>query len=380
MKIFADENIPLVREAFGHLGEVVTFRGRELKRDELASADVLLVRSVTKVSAALVEGTPLRFVGTATIGTDHVDLVALSESGIHFASAPGSNANSVGEYVIAALLTLASDLGRDWQGKTLGIVGVGNCGSRVEALAPALSLEILYCDPPLARQTGDPRYRPLAEISDADILTFHVPLTMDGPDPTYHLINEDLLARRPPQGVLINASRGAVSDSNALLKHFSSQSDQLLLLDVWEGEPEIGLDLLELTALGSPHIAGYSYDGKVKGMLMLHQAVCDFLGVEAEWSAAPFLTQDVGPLELEIHDNPLTTLDNLVRHCYDIRTDDQSLRRLTELPVSERGKYFDSLRKGYRVRREFPSFEVSASGVKEDLLNRISRLGFQVVS
>lgn len=379
MKIFADENIPLVKDAFGHLGEVVTFRGRELKSEDLKEAEVLLVRSVTKVNAALVDHTPIRFVGTATIGTDHIDAGALTEREIEFVSAPGSNANSVGEYVVAALLSLASARELDWEGKTLGIVGVGNCGSRVEALAPALGLELLYCDPPLARETGETRYRTLEEIAGADVLTFHVPLTRDGQDPTYHLINEDLLSMRPPGGVLINASRGAVASSEALLRHFPSHSDQLLVLDVWEGEPEIRLDLLELAAIGSPHIAGYSYDGKVKGMMMLYEALCNFLCVEPVWSPNPFLTREQVPLSPVGSGDQISILDRLIRHCYDIRLDDRNLRGLFGVPTLDRKNYFDALRKGYRVRREFSSFEVSAAGVEERLRKRILQLGFQVV-
>jgi erythronate-4-phosphate dehydrogenase len=261
----------------------------------------------------------------------------------------------------------------------LGIVGVGNCGSRVAALAPALGLELLYCDPPLARETGDSRYRPLEELVDADILTFHVPLTKEGKDPTFHMIDEDLLSLRPPGGVLINASRGAVADTDALLRHFGNRSDQDLVLDVWEGEPGINLDLLQLTSLGSPHIAGYSYDGKVKGMLMLYEALCDFLGVEASWSETPYLKQNINPLNLPEGLSLSSKLDDLVRRCYDVRLDDQNLRRLFETREPDRGEYFDSLRKGYRMRREFHSFEVSVSTLEEQLRKRVRQLGFRLV-
>jgi erythronate-4-phosphate dehydrogenase len=328
----------------------------------------------------LVENTPLRFVGTATIGTDHVDLGALKKRGIHFVSAPGSNANSVGEYVVAALLALASEQNRSWEGKTLGIVGVGNCGSRVEALAPALGLELKYCDPPLARTTGDSRFQPLEGLMGTDILTFHVPLTREGREPTFHMINEDLLSLRPPGSVLINASRGAVADTEALLRHFGSRPDQYLVLDVWEGEPRINLDLLQLTSLGSPHIAGYSFDGKVKGMLMLYKALCEFLGMEASWSEVPFVKREMEPLSLSESSSPTRQLDDLVRQCYDIRRDDQDLRRVFELPRREQGGYFDSLRKAYRIRREFGSFQVSEAGLKKDILKRLRQLGFQLVS
>jgi len=377
MKIYADENIPLVKEAFGHLGDVLTFKGRDVQPEDLARADILLVRSVTRVDASLIAGSSLKFVGTATIGTDHIDLRALSESEIEFSSAPGSNANSVGEYVMAALLNLGSRYGIDWSGKTLGIIGVGNCGSRVEALAPALELELLYCDPPLKRETGNPRYRPLEEVVEADILTFHVPLTKDGRDPTYHLIDEALLERRPENSVLINASRGAVADSRALLQHFEKRKDQHLVLDVWEGEPRICLDLLELTALASPHIAGYSYDGKVKGMLMLYESVCRFLGVEASSSVVPYLAQDK-VLDLKFQESALRTLNALVSKCYDIQTDDENMRRLIGLPPSDRAIYFDSLRKGYRVRREFTAFKVQSTGADQEFLDRVRCLGFQV--
>jgi erythronate-4-phosphate dehydrogenase len=242
-----------------------------------------------------------------------------------------------------------------------------------------LGVELLYCDPPLARETGDRRFRPLKELADADILTFHVPLTVDGEDPTFHLIDEELLSRRPPGGVLINASRGAVADSDALVVHFSRRKDQQLVLDVWEGEPDIREDLLVLTALGSPHIAGYSYDGKVKGMTMLYQALCEFLGIKAGWSAASFLVQDREPLRFDDSPSQTTKLDQLVRRCYDIRLDDQNLRGVIKTPKEERGRYFDSLRKSYRVRREFGSFEVFASEAGENLRRSAEQLGFSLV-
>ncbi|MCK4325827.1 4-phosphoerythronate dehydrogenase, partial [bacterium] len=211
MKIVADKNIPFVEEAFGKLGEVATLPGRQINSSAVKEADVLLVRTVTRVDERLLKGSRVRFVATATIGLDHVDLDYLKKKGIGFASATGCNANSVAEYIVAALLIFAQRYEFSLSGKTIGVVGVGNVGSRVVEKAGILGMNVLQNDPPLARKTGESRFRPLEELlQKSDILTLHVPLSHEGEDATYHMANEALFEKMKKGGFFINTSRGAV--------------------------------------------------------------------------------------------------------------------------------------------------------------------------
>ena len=263
MFIIADENMPFAAEAFSNLGEVRLVPGRDMKAETLRGADILAVRSVTRVDRALLDDSGVRFVGTATIGMDHVDRDWLAGRGIGFSSAPGCNAVSVAEYVTAALFVLRERLGFSLRGKKLGIVGVGNVGSRVSQRAEALGLEVIWNDPPLAASTGDSRYRPLEEIYDCDIITFHVPLDKSGPY-SYLIIcwMRTFLGRLKPGAIVFNTSRGAVADNVALEAALDSGRLAAAVLDVWEGEPSVRLSLLEKAALGTPHIAGTHMTGK----------------------------------------------------------------------------------------------------------------------
>jgi len=376
--ILADRNIPLVREAFGCLGEVTLYPGRRLSREQVAGADILLVRSVTPVNAALLEGSRVRFVGTATIGTDHVDQAYLARRGVGFASAPGSNANSVAEYLTAALLELADAVlpGRTLRGLTLGIIGAGNVGRRVEEKARALGLDVLLNDPPLARATGLPKYRPLEELFRADVLTLHVPLTREGPDATHHLADARFFERMREGAVFINTSRGAVADTAALSAALDSGRLAAAVLDVWEGEPDIPADLLSKVFIGTPHIAGYSYDGKVNGTRMIFEAACRHFGLDLTWDPSGRLPEPA-PAVIPLGDlRGEAACRAAVRVAYDIRRDDTALRETLNLPPGERGAAFDRLRKEYPVRREFAAFTVT--GGAEDDRRLLQRLGFRL--
>lgn len=377
MRIVADENIPYVREAFASLGEVATVPGRGLTRGALADAEVLLVRSVTKVGPDLLAGTAVRFVATATIGTDHVDTDYLRERGIGFASAPGSNANSVAEYVVAAVLVVARRLGWRLAGRSIGVVGVGHVGSLVVERCRALGLQVLQNDPPRFDASGDPVFRPLSELFGCDIITLHVPLTRDGPYPTFHLADEALFRSLRPGVVFLNTSRGAVHETGALSAALRESRLSAAVLDVWEGEPNISTELLEQVALGTPHIAGYSFDGKVRGTEMIYEAACEFLGVEPTWQPAlppaPLAHVSVNAAGREDEE----VLRETVLRAYPIEEDDRDLRKLCDLPGAERPGYFDSLRKNYPVRREFPNTTVQLKG-NYHLENKLTGLGFRV--
>ena len=361
MKIVADENIPYAREAFDALGEVVTVKGRELTREQLVDAEVLLVRSVTKVRADLLDGTCVRFVGTATIGTDHVDTGLLADRGIAFTSAPGSNANSVSEYVVAALLTLGQRDGFELAGKTLGVVGVGNVGRRVVAKARTLGLRVLQNDPPRARAEGAEGFVELDRVLDeSDFVTVHVPLTPDGPEATLRLIASSELSRLKPTAYLLNTSRGPVVAGDDLLAALRDGRIAGAVLDVWENEPAIDANLLQAVAIGTPHIAGYSFDGKVNATVMLYDAVCDLLDRPPTWrpdlpgAPVPEVTLDATAR------TPQEQLHAAVTAVYAIESDDARLREMLTLPPADRAAHFDRLRKTYPIRREFTNTHVHA--------------------
>lgn len=381
LKIVADENIPYVREAFSTIGDVVTVHGRSMTSATVRDADLLLVRSVTKVNGALLDGSNVRFVATATIGEDHLDKAYLDGHGIAYASAPGSNANSVAEYVVSALLRVADRFDFDLEGKTLGIVGVGNVGSRVIKKAEALGMRCILHDPPLADKTGAPCYRPMEELLSCDVLTFHVPLTKSEPYPTHHLVDEAFLKRVKPGAVIINSSRGAVVDGAALARAIASGHLLAAVLDVWEGEPDIDVGLLERVCLGTPHIAGYSFDGKVNGTRQICEAACRFLGIDASWDPAPWLPAPEVP---EVHvDGNVTSirkaLSEAVYAIYDIAEDDQALRKLLNLPATDRPVHFDRLRKEYPRRREFHNIVARVHPDNPLLRARLAGLGFRGV-
>lgn len=379
MLIVADAGIPDAEQAFRSFGDVRVVRTQEMTRAAIADADVILIRSETRVNAELLAGTRVRFVGTATIGTDHVDLEYLRAHRIAFASCPGSNANSVAEYVLAALLELADMHGATLRGKTLGIIGHGNTGRRTAHKAEALGMHVLLNDPPLARQTGDSQYLPLDALMNADIISLHVPLTMTGPDATYRLFDARRLSAMKTGAILINTSRGPVVEGSSLKEMLRHGRLGACVLDVWENEPSLDVDLLKLVTLGTPHIAGYSHDGKLNATRMLQQVLSEFVGV-------PFTQQTVNdhdrvPLALSVHErDPEALLRQAVRACYDIRRDDADLRKLITLSPDDRAAYFRHLRATYRMRREFSHYVVDGRALDDDTKKLFSAVGFCVRS
>ena len=381
MKIIADENIPYVKEAFGTLGEVTLLAGRRMDVASVGDADVLLVRSVTKVNEALLRGSKVGFVATATIGTDHIDGTYLQSRGISFTSAFGSNANSVVEYLMAALLNLAKRREFRLRDKAIGIIGVGNIGSRVVQKARALGMKVLQNDPPLKRRTRDPKFLPIDDLFEADILTLHTPLTLEGPDATYHMVNERFLQRMKPGSILINTARGAVVETQALHEAIDRQHLSLVVLDVWENEPHIDASLLEKVTLGTPHIAGYSLDGKTNGTEMIYRALCKLLGKEPKWCATDCLPPPPVPqIEVQVAGrDDEDVLQEVVEKVYDIERDAAALRGILKVPKAERGDFFDQKRKEYPIRREFFNTALILRDGSKSLLKKLAALGFRVI-
>jgi len=379
LKIVADRNIPLVEKAFAPFGEVEALPTTSITREAVRRAEALIVRSETKVTAALLDGSPVAFVGSASIGTDHVDLDELADRGIAFANAPGCNSDSVKEYIFAALLHLAREKSFLLRGKTLGVVGVGSVGRKVAATAAGLGMSVLLNDPPRAREEGPAGFLPLDDLMAADIVTLHVPLTRSGEDATYQLFDAGRLARMKPGAVLVNASRGAVVPTGALKRALAGGHLAAAILDVWENEPDVDLELLSRTALGTAHVAGYSMEGKLNAVRLVRKAFCRHFGLTAPWD--PF--KEIPPPEItdiRMEPDPLLPEDILrtvVTACYDIRVDDGLLRRAAALPAEERPDYFRGLRAGYRVRREFSNVTVHLPRVHEGLGKVLAALGFR---
>jgi erythronate-4-phosphate dehydrogenase len=378
--IVVNKHTPFVVEAFEKIGRVTALDTKEITGEAVKDADILIVRSETKVDADLMEGSRIKFVGTVTIGTDHVDEKYLRNNGIKFVSAPGSNSNSVGEYVTAALLELACVGGFELRGKTLGIVGVGNVGRKVWRKAEALGMRVLLNDPPLERTGSKYPLHSLDELMEADIVTLHVPLTRTGTDATFHLFDEQRISMMKPGAMLINTSRGAVVETEALKKALDRKRLSASVIDVWEKEPRIDASLLDLVTIGTPHIAGYSLDGKVNALRMNYEAVCDFLSIKCKQDIDNLVPPIGSPVIKPDNDDSSEEefLRNIIRKCYDILADDKSLRNIISVPEEERAKYFSRLRSGYGIRREFFNRTVVLPANRNDLSGCMETLGFKI--
>jgi len=362
LTIVVDENIPAAEACFAGLGTVIKRPGRSMTADDVRDADVLVVRSITQVNQQLLVGSKVRFVGTATIGVDHVDQNYLQQQGIAFSNAPGCNAQSVVDYVISALLELESIRDFSLSGKSVGIIGLGNVGSRLKRVCEALGLEVLACDPPLQEQ-GQTGLVSADEAWQADIVSLHVPLEKEGRHPTLYLGDYRRLGAMVPGAVLINSSRGSVVDNRALSNVLNDRFDLCAVLDVWEGEPLVNRELVSQVDIATPHIAGYSHDGKIRGTYMIYQKLCEFLKQPVQ-----LLERDLIPAPLNIvldfssdhADSPMTARE-VVKKVYDIQEDDLGLRTSLQLDRERRGEGFDALRKHYRVRREFATVTLRGS-------------------
>ena len=347
MKIVADENLAFTEYFFADFGEIQQAAGRTLTQADVQDADALLVRSVTKVNAQLIENTAIKFVGSATIGTDHLDIASLEKHHIAWSNAAGCNAQAVAEYVITALLYLQPNLIEKNEKFTLGIIGLGNVGSRLACMAKLLGWNVIGYDPFVNRETIQ-HVELEALLKTADAISLHVPLTQTGEHPTFHLINADALAHMKPEAILINSARGPVVEESALIADLESTKRQVVL-DVFEHEPEISAELLNLISLVTPHIAGYSLEGKARGTQMIYDAFCTTFNFSAN---KQFETQ-LPVCEQYFQNQDLKqALKQYLSQIYDIAQDDSNLRAcLKEGKVDQQA--FDYLRKTYPLRREW---------------------------
>ncbi len=380
VKIVCASSVLFAREAFETLGETQVIPDRKISREHLVDADVLVVRSKTDVNKDLLADTKVGFVGTATAGFDHMDVRWLDRAHIAWCAAPGCNANSVAEYVTAAVCRIAHERGLDLEKMTMGVVGVGQVGSRVVKKAEVLGMRVLQNDPPLAIATQDPVYVSLDRVlEEADVVTFHVPLTRNGKFPTWHLCNCHFFEHVRPGCIFINAARGEIVDTDSLLYALDRHVVSDAVLDTWENEPLISAELLSKVRIATPHIAGYSFEGRLNGTIAVYNEVCHFFEVEPAWKpdeagfpVPPVIACDARERAYE------TVMCEIISSAYDIMKDDTALRQAVAMMPDARGTHFDGLRRSYSARREFTAVRVDLRNAGEKLTDKVRRLGFQV--
>lgn len=362
MVVFVEEQIPFLQEALSGLCEVHTFSGRELARADLIAnnCEILFVRSTTKVNSALLEGTKVHFVGTATSGIEHIDIDYLFTKGIAFADAKGSNANSVAEYVIFSILLWASNSGFNLRGKTIGIIGYGNIGKLVAKYSNLFGLCVLVNDPPLLEriQSGEeppfPNFTTYVELSElieaSEILTNHIPLTYEGKYRTVYLLNRQNLARVTRNSLFIHTSRGGVVEEKAMLSIVQSHNVSLVV-DVWENEPEVNCSLVPICLIATPHIAGYSFDGKLRGSLAMLKSFESYTGLTPNYGEIEKEIKKYQPLAENFFEHP-EKLFTILLESRKILEDSAFFKKICKLPPNKRNTYFDFLRRDYPLRRE----------------------------
>ena len=383
MKTVCASSVLYGKEAFETLGEVVVLADNEISPYVLQDADALIVRSKTRVDQKLLEDTNVSFVGTATAGMDHFDTDYLNHALIAYSAAPGCNANSVSEYVIAALLNLSDRFGIVLDGMTMGVVGVGEVGSRVVQKAVALGMKVLRNDPPLELATCDPDFVSLYDmLEESDIVTLHVPLIDKGHFPTRKLANCHFFANVKPGAIFINTSRGEVMDSDMLYHAIKHEAISRAVLDVWENEPMISRELMDVVDIATPHIAGHSFEGRLNGTLAVYREACHFFETEPTWEPDETLFPKAPEVTIGQHNglSDETVLLDIVRSAYRINEDDQQLRNAAELDDAAFSKTFVNLRRKYHPRREFTAVNVHTNDAEPELIQKIAALGFQIAA
>jgi erythronate-4-phosphate dehydrogenase len=373
MKIVADNKIPFLKGVLEPYAEVAYYPGTEINAKLVNDADALLVRTRTKCNANLLENSKVKFIATATIGFDHIDTAYCESKDIRWTNAPGCNSVSVMQYIASALVFLSEKYNFNYSDKTLGVVGGGNVGSKVALLASGLGMKVLLNDPPRERVEGKGKFVSLQKIQEnADIITFHVPLNNEGVDKTYHLVDENFLHSIKPETIIINSSRGEVVSAASLKKALKEKKIKAALLDVWENEPLIDKELLDLVDIGTPHIAGYSADGKAMGTAMSVQALSRFFNFNLNnWLPDNIPQVHNNKIEIDCEElNIQEVINKAVLATYNIENDSTALKKSL--------KTFEAQRGNYPLRREFNAYEVCLKNDKNNIGQLLSTLGFRI--
>jgi erythronate-4-phosphate dehydrogenase len=373
ISIVADNKIPFLEGVFEPYAAVRFMEGRDIDRPAIRHADALLIRTRTRCDAGLLEGTDVRFIATATIGHDHIDTVYCDAHGIQWMNAPGCNASSVQQYIASALAALSTRHRFPLRGKTMGIIGVGHVGKKIESLAGLLGMNILLNDPPRARLEGDAGFISLEYLlRESDIVSLHVPLTMNGEDRTFRLINKATLKMMRKGAWLINTSRGEVMDETDLKAALAEKKLSGAVLDVWCNEPEPDVELMQMAAIATPHIAGYSVEGKKNGTTAVVRGLASHYGLPlSAWEPMKLPEPESPVIKVDCRDQNMETLVfRTMMHTYDITDDHLKLRR--------RPGDFEKIRSEYPPRREFPAHEVVLINPGQAARQLFSAFGFSV--
>ncbi len=372
MKIVIDKKIPFIKGILEPYAEVVYLEGSEISRNDLLDADALVIRTRTKCDEKLLTGTKVRFIASATIGFDQIDTAYCEAHNIAWTNAAGCNSSSVHQYIAAVLIHLAEEFRLELSEKTIGIVGVGNVGTKVASLCKAFGMRVLLNDPPRERREGPKEFVPLDTIiRRADIISLHVPLNGGGEDNTFHMVDEGFLSKLRPEQILINTSRGEVVDGEALKSCLKRKQIAECVLDVWEHEPDIDTELLGLVEIGTPHIAGYSADGKANGTSMSVQSISRFFGLGLDnWFPSNVPAPASTAFELDCAAmSEQEILANLIHRTYDILSDDARLRLSPKTFEKQRGEY--------PLRREFLAYTVSLLNAQASVRQHVNTIGFK---
>jgi erythronate-4-phosphate dehydrogenase len=373
MKIIIDDKIPYIQGALEPIAEVVYLSGNKTTAEVVKDADAIITRTRTICNEELLSGSSVKIIASATIGYDHIDTDYCDRAGIRWTNAPGCNAKSVEQYIASAIMVMAEKKGWSLAGKTIGIVGVGNVGSKVATIAEIFGMRVLLNDPPRARIEGEKGFVRLEKILDeSDFITLHVPLNLDGIDATYHLGDENLFSRMTRKPIFINSCRGEVVKAVALKNAIRTGQISGAVVDCWENEPNPDVELLDLVDLATPHIAGYSRDGKAKGTEMSVNAVSRFLGLNLKnWKASKVEKPAISEILIDgTNKTSQQIISEAILATYDIRDDDARLR--ASVPT------FEKQRGDYPVRREFPAFTIAGKFSNPKVIDKLKKIGFRI--
>lgn len=366
MKIIADNTIPYLHGIAEPFADITYLSPEQFTHESIKDADILIIRSIDKCTREMLEGTRVKLITTATIGFDHIDTDYCREAGITWFNAPGCNAQSVSQYVLSSLLTLSLREGISLKGKTLGIVGVGHVGKEVERLCSAYGMKVLRNDPPREEAEGAEGFVSLETIArESDIITFHVPLTKKGKHATWHLANKDFFSHVKKCPWFINSCRGAVHDTSALLKAKKEGILSELVIDCWENEPCIDRELLHETAIATPHIAGFSADGKANGTRICLENIGRFYNIDIEKINEVTPPVPAYPV-IDLNTFTFHRMEQAVLATFLPQTVDENLRKSPEK--------FEWFRNNYPHPREFKAYTLI--NIKEEEVAFAEALGF----
>ncbi len=375
MKIIIDDKIPYIRGAFEPVAEVIYLPGANTTSEVVRDADALVTRTRTICNESLLAGSRVKMIATATIGYDHIDTAYCEKAGIGWTNAPGCNSKSVEQYIASVLMVWAEARNVQLKELCLGVIGVGNVGSKVARFGELLGMTVLRNDPPRKRNEDPAQFAELSEILEkADIISLHVPLETRGGDATYHLVNSDFIRQLAKRPLLINSCRGEVTDTAAVKQALNQGKLEAFVADCWENEPDIDRELLDAAFLATPHIAGYSRDGKATGTLMSVQAIAGFFGFNLNnWTPSGVELPECPTIEIDGAGlSAQDIISKAILHTYDIRTDDARFRA--------QPSGFEKQRGDYPVRREFAAYTIRTVNIPGDIRMLLTQIGFNIVN